>query len=89
MTSAPTATRRLSPFVAVMAGLVCVQAACSLKSLDYLQNGNRRDGAIENQDVDMSTPDTMSPSDVLLDATQDEGAVRDAPVAYYPVVALS
>jgi hypothetical protein len=84
MTSAPTATRRLSPFVAVMAGLVCVQTACSLRSLDYLQNGVRRDGGIGNPDADVSTPDTVSPSGALLDATQDDGAVGDAPVLDAP-----
>ena len=84
MTSAPTGTRRLSPFVAVMAGLVCVQAACSLRSLDYLQNGVRRDGEIGDQDADMSTPDTVSPSGALLDATQDDGAASDAPVLDAP-----
>ena len=79
MTSAPNAARLL-PLVAVMAGLVCIQLACSLQSLDYLQNGGPRDGAIGNQDVDMSTPDTVSPSGALLDATRDEGMLSDASV---------
>jgi hypothetical protein len=84
MTPAPTATRLLSPLVAVMASLVCAQAACSLRSLDYLQNGDRQDGAIGNQDSDMSTPDTVSPSGALLDATGEDGAVLDAPVLDAP-----
>ncbi|HJX54952.1 MAG TPA: hypothetical protein VJ801_19490 [Polyangia bacterium] len=84
MTPAPTATRLFSPLVAAMASLVCAQAACSLRSLDYLQNGDRRDGAVGNQDSDMSTPDTVSPSGALLDAIQDDGAVRDAPALDAP-----
>jgi len=83
MTSAPNAAR-LSPLVAVMAGLFCIQLACSLQSLDYLQNGGPRDGAIGNQDVDMSTPDTVSPSGALLDATRDEGTLSDTPVLDAP-----
>ena len=83
MTSAPNAAR-LSPLVAVMAGLVCIQLACSLQSLDYLQNGGPRDGAIGNQDVEMSIPDTVSPSGALLDATRDEGMLSDAPVLDAP-----
>ena len=84
MTPAPTATRLLSPLVAAMASLFCAQAACSLTSLDYLQNGNRQDGAIGNQDTDMSTPDTASPSGALLNAAADDGAVSDAPALDAP-----
>ena len=81
MTPAPTATRLFSPLVVAMASLVCAQAACSLRSLDYLQNGDRRDGAIGNdQGMDMPTPDTVSPSGALLDATEEDGTVLDAPV---------
>lgn len=84
MTPAPTATRLLSPLVAAMASLFFAQAACSLRSLDYLQNGDRRDGAVGNQDTDMFTPDTVSPNGTLLDAIQDDGAVRDAPALDAP-----
>jgi hypothetical protein len=33
------------PALAVLAGLLCAQGACSLKSLDYLTNGQRHDDA--------------------------------------------
>ena len=85
MTSAPTATRLLSPLFAMMASLVCTQAACSMGSLDYLQSGARRDGAIGNdQGMDMSASDTVNPSDALLDATEEEAEVPDAPVLDAP-----
>jgi hypothetical protein len=85
MTPAPTATRLFPPLVAALvASLVCAQAACSLRSLDYLQNGDRRDGAVGNQDTDMLAPDTVSPNGTLLDAIQDDGAVRDAPALDAP-----
>lgn len=61
MTSAPTATWLFSRRVAMAASLVCTQGACSLGSLDYLQNGARRDGAIgDNRVMDMSSPDTAT-----------------------------
>jgi hypothetical protein len=36
--------RPRSPLVPLLVGLVCAQAACNLGSLDYLQNGTKRDG---------------------------------------------
>jgi hypothetical protein len=79
MTSAPTATRFFSPLVAVIASLVCAQAACSLTSLDYLKNGERRDGALG--DTGMSSPDMAGQGDALLDATHwDSVDNHDGPI---------
>jgi hypothetical protein len=87
MTLASTGTRLLAPLVAAMASLVCVQAACSLKNLDYLQNGDRRDGAIESdQGMDMSTPDTVGPNGLLLDASDEDGAILDLAIIDAPPI---
>jgi len=81
MTLAPTGTRLLSPLVAALAGLFCLQAACSLTSLDYLKNGGQPDSATGNdQDIAVSILDTASPSSPLLDAHQEDSAVPDVAV---------
>jgi hypothetical protein len=85
MTLAPTGTRILSPLVAAMASLVCVEAACSLTNLDYLQNGAGRDGAIESdQGTDMSAADTAGPDGALLDSSDEDGMVLDLAVIDAP-----
>jgi hypothetical protein len=45
MTSASSAPRTLLPLLAIVAGVACVQGACSLRSLDYLGNGHGQGGA--------------------------------------------
>jgi hypothetical protein len=60
MISASTAPQTLLPIFAIMAGLACVHGACSLRSLDYLKNGHKQDGAVmdsaEMDVADLSTP---------------------------------
>jgi hypothetical protein len=70
MTSALTARRFSSPPIAVMVGWVCVQAACSLTNLDYLTNGDRRDGAI--QEAGTSSPDMEGQGYPRPDATHGD-----------------
>jgi len=69
MTSTPTATRFSSPLLALMAGWVCAQAACSLGNLDYLKSGgDRLDGAPDGgQETGASSPDMASRDGVHLD----------------------
>ena len=81
MTLALTRTRLLSPLVAVLASLFCLQTACSLTSLDYLKNGGQPDSATgSDQTIAVSTPDTASPSSPLLDARQEDSTVLDLAV---------
>jgi hypothetical protein len=85
MTLALTRSRLLSPLVAVLAGLFCLQAACSLTSLDYLKNGGQPDSATgSDQDIAVSTPDTASPGSPLLDAHQEDSTVPDVAVIDAP-----
>ena len=78
MTSASSAPRTLSPILAVLAGLVCVQGACSLRSLDYLKNGHRQDGAArDSADTDATSPNTPSPDTEIVDTLQSESVARD------------
>jgi len=59
MTSASTAPQTLLPILAVMAGLACVHGACSLRSLDYLKNGHKQDGAVmDSAKTDVANPST-------------------------------
>jgi hypothetical protein len=75
MTSAPTTTRLLSPLVAAIASLVCLQAACSFRSLDYLHNGRPQDGAVDGErKVDASTLDAADSRGVLSDVTPPDAA---------------
>jgi hypothetical protein len=58
-----------------MTGLVCTQAACSLQNLDYLRNGERRDGALGgNQETGTFSPDMASRDGTLLDTTHWDSA---------------
>ena len=85
MTLALTRSRLLSPLVAALAGLFCLQAACSLTSLDYLKNGAQPDSATgSDQNVAVSTPDTASPSSPLLDAHHEDSTVLDLAVMDAP-----
>ena len=73
MTSAPTATRLL--LVAVVAS--CALAACSLKSLDYLHNGEKQDGALGGEpEMDASISEDAAGSSVVPpDETPPDSAV--------------
>jgi hypothetical protein len=63
------APQTLSRVIAALAGLACVQGACSLSSLDYLQNGPRQDGAVsDGSDRIDTTPSTPSPDTAIRDA---------------------
>jgi hypothetical protein len=77
MTFGSTAPRNFSPILAVLAGLVCVQGACSLRSVDYLKNGHRQDGAArDNANKDGGIPsssDAASFDAVRLDALSSDG----------------
>lgn len=78
MTFASTAPRRFLPIFGVLVGLVCVQGACSLRSLDYLKNGHRQDGAARdsaNRDGGIpSSPDAAIFDAVHSDALSSDGA---------------
>jgi hypothetical protein len=74
MTFASTDPRSFSPILAVLAGLVCVQGACSLRSLDYLKNGHRQDGAARDSGGIPSSPDAASFDAVHSDALASDGA---------------
>lgn len=67
---------RLSLF-ALMVGMACTQADCSLGSLDYLQNGVKQDGGVADNSG-LSDPDTSSLSDALLDGTKPDGTTFEA-----------
>jgi hypothetical protein len=80
MTTASTAPRSFSPIFGVLAGLVCFQGACSLRSLDYLENGHRQDGAARDsagKDAAVpSSPDAATFEAVRPDALASDGVGR-------------
>jgi hypothetical protein len=76
MTLPFTANVHSSPFAALIVGLVCAQAACSLQALDYLQNGAKRDGGSAG-DQSTSNQDTSGPKDTPRDAIESDGTVFD------------
>jgi hypothetical protein len=69
MLSASTAPRTFSPILTVLVGLVCVQGACGLTSLDYLKNGHKQDGAVrDGAETDTAIRRTSSPDATIFDA---------------------
>jgi hypothetical protein len=57
--------------LAVLAGLVCVQGACSLRSLDYLKDGHKQDSAARDSAyTDAVNPETSKPDAAIFDAVQ-------------------
>jgi len=74
MTTTPTAPRIILPIFAVLAGLACLQGACSLGSLEYLKNGHKQDGAVRDGiATEVAIPDSSS-----LDARSSDGVNLDA-----------
>lgn len=68
--SQPSPSRARPIGLAVWVGLVCAQGACSLRSLDYLTNGQRHDGAMMDlANGDVATPGTPSLDTSLVEAT--------------------
>ena len=62
----------------VMAGLLCAQGACSLRSLDYLKNGSSHDGAVaDTREADVesrSTADVAGFDAASMDTSAQDGA---------------
>jgi len=64
-----------SLLVAAIASLVCVQAACSFRGLDYLHNGRPQDGAVDGAGkVDAFAPDAADSRGAFPDVTPPDGA---------------
>jgi hypothetical protein len=78
MTLAFTATRRRSLLVTLMVVLACAQSACSLRSLEFLQNGAKSDGGGDIDSPGRSNPDTASSQNTPLDAIKPDGTALDA-----------
>ncbi len=93
MISASSAPRTLLPILAIVAGVACVQAACSLRSLDYLGNGHGQggammDSAMDSAKRDVAAPGTPSPDTAIVDVfgqdTLAENGVGDGLAAEVP-----
>lgn len=70
--------RALSCALAVMAGLLCAQGACSLRSLDYLKNGHKQDGAMmDRAERDVADLGTPSPDTVLVELVSLDSLAAD------------
>lgn len=67
MTSMASAPRTLSYILAMLAGLACVQVGCDPSSLDYLENGHRQDGDV-NDIPDASATNAQSADAAIFDA---------------------
>jgi hypothetical protein len=84
MTSPLTASRRRSALATLLVGLACAQAACNLGSLDYLQNGTKRDGGFEDG-PGTSSPDNVRAGDTFLgtkpDGTSLDDTASEGPIA--------
>jgi hypothetical protein len=77
MSPSPNAPRNLWPVFAVLASLVCAGGACSLRSLDYLKNGHRQDGAAR----DSTGADAIAPSRpdaAIIDAIRLDALSKDS-----------
>jgi hypothetical protein len=79
MTSPLTASRRSAPLVILLVGLACAQAACNLGSLDYLQNGTKRDGGVEDSQG-TSTQDSVNSGDTFLGTKPDGTSLSDTAI---------
>jgi hypothetical protein len=90
MPSLLTAGRSRRPFVILLVGFGCAQAACSLGSLDYLQNGAKRevgsgdgqgtstrDGENSNDEVSATKPDGGGPDATSIEVTPGSDGSRD------------
>jgi hypothetical protein len=69
MTIASTTPRSFSHILAMLAGLACFQGACSLRSIEYLKNGQKQDGAARDSvGADAAAPN--SPDAAIFDAVR-------------------
>ena len=76
----PISARTLSPALAAVIGLLFAQGACSLRSLDYLKDGQRQDGATPSgRDADIESPPTTDATkfDTARSDTRAQGGAGD------------
>ena len=73
MTFASATPRSFLPIFSLLTGLLCFQGACSLRSLDYLKNGPKQDGAArDSAGKDAAVP--SSPDAATFDAVRPDVA---------------
>ena len=85
MISAAGSSRTLLTILAIVAGVACVEGACSLRSLDYLGNGHGQGGATaDSAKSDDSAPVTPSPDTPIVEDTLTENGVGDGLAAEVP-----
>lgn len=69
---------RAQNVLAVLVGLLCTQGACSLRSLDYLKNGHKQDGAmIDGAQRDVATPSPPSADTALVEVVSPDSLAYD------------
>jgi hypothetical protein len=78
MNSESSNARIRSTALAVVLGLLCMPWACSLRSLDYLTNGHKQDGAaMDGAERDVAAPRPPSPDTSLVEVVRLDALAAD------------